>query len=196
MKTIIIFFILFLFSLSAFTAPTASPKEVKKLEQDVKQEIVKVSLPPLPAQVDGRIIKIQYGLGIGDVGGGEVLSGSEKNLNIGCYSKLNKVLGWGTHVGIISVEDVTAGYAFVQFGSVLHPFDWMYVDHYFGPGYVMKGNSKISEGLNFSMHMGIGWRDPVKGTTIGMNWKHISNAGMRKPNKGMDFILIQVGIPI
>lgn len=189
-----IFIFLFLTIASAFAAPTTPKKEVIKLEQAVKQEIVQAYM--LPVASDERIIKVQYGLGIGDVANGEVLNGSEKNLNIGCYSKLNRILGWGTHIGMVSAENITSGYAFVQFGSVLHPFDWMYVDHYFGPGYVMKGNSKIAEGLNFSMHIGIGWRDPMKGTTIGMNWKHISNAGIRKPNKGMDFVLIQVGIPI
>ena len=87
-------------------------------------------------------------------------------------------------------------YVFAQFGSVLHPFEWMYIDHYFGPGYISKGNEKISGGLNFSMHMGMGWRDPDSGTTVGMNWKHISNAGLSKPNKGMDFLLVQVGYPL
>lgn len=194
--TILISFIIGFVSTFAQASPISSNKEVKKLEESMKQEIAKASTDQLLAPHNRRTIKIQYGLGIGDVAEGEVLNGSEKNVNIGCYSKLNKVLGWGTHVGLISAEGISAGYAFVQFGSVLHPFDWMYVDHYFGPGYVMEGNSKIAEGINFSMHMGIGWRDPIKGTTIGMNWKHISNAGIRKPNKGMDFVLIQVGIPI
>ncbi len=145
---------------------------------------------------EGPLIKVQYGLGIGDVSDGEVFNGSEKSLNVGYYNKLNKVLGWDVHGGILTDGDITSGYVFLQFGSVLHPFDWMYVDHYFGPGFLTKSNSKLTGHLQFSMHMGIGWRDPVKGTTIGMNWKHVSNAGIQSPNKGMDFLLIQVGIPI
>ena len=186
MKTILIFAILTLFSIGSFAAD-----EIVKEGPKVKAE---ASMDPLPH--NGTILKAQYGLGLGDVADGEILNGSERNFNIGCYSKLNKVLGWGTHVGLISAEDETSYYAFAQFGSELHPFEWMYVDHYFGPGYVSKGNSKMSEGLNFSMHMGMGWRDPVAGTTIGMNWKHISNAGLREPNRGMDFLLVQVGYPL
>lgn len=193
MKTIIIFLTLFL-TLFLFLTTSFATGHAKPL--DKTEKTLEAPMDPLPMAHDGPIIKVQYGLGIGDVANGEVLNGSERNLNVGYYSKLNKVLGWGTHIGLLTANGVDSGYAFVQFGSVLHPFDWMYVDHYFGPGYVMKGNSKIAEGINFSMHIGIGWRDPVKGTTIGMNWKHISNAGIRNPNKGMDFILIQVGIPI
>lgn len=145
---------------------------------------------------DGPMIKAQYGLGLGDIANGEAFNGSERNLNVGYYNKLNKVLGWDVHGGILTADDITSGYVFVQFGSVLHPFDWLYIDHYFGPGFITKGNSKVSGGLNFSMHMGMGWRDPNTRMTIGMNWKHISNAGLRKPNKGMDFVLVQVGFPL
>lgn len=143
---------------------------------------------------EGAKLKAQYGLGFGDKD--DVLDGSEKSLNVGYYNKLNSILGWDVHVGLVSAEGIDSGYVFAQFGSELHPFDWMYVDHYFGPGYVHKGNSKISAGLNFSMHMGAGWRDPDEGTTVGLNWKHISNAGLRQPNKGMDFVLVQVGYPL
>lgn len=143
---------------------------------------------------DGPLIKAQYGLGFGS--NGNILNSSEKNFNVGYYNKLSKVLGWDIHGGILTEGGQTSGYTFAQFGLVLHPFDWMYVDHYFGPGYVTKGNNKISGGLNFSIHIGMGWRDPNARMTVGLNWKHISNAGITQPNRGMDFWLVQVGIPI
>jgi len=55
-------------------------------------------------------------------------------------------------------------------------------------------DSMLGGHLQFNNDLGLGIRD-CNGYSIGMNYKHISSAGIFTPNQGRDFLMIKMGIP-
>jgi hypothetical protein len=61
----------------------------------------------------------------------------------------------------------------------------------FGPSYISKTNFAIkskSTHLQFSDEMGIGISDPNQRIRLDFTYRHVSNADLKKPNNGMNFI--------
>lgn len=138
------------------------------------------------------IIKIQYGIAMTP----KLFNSSVKSVNIGYYSNLRKALSWNVNGGYFgdNNDDVNAGYACAQFGAALHPFSWAFVENYFGPCYFhgLEDSKKLSGNLQFATNIGAGWRDPETGSEIGLNFKHFSNAGIKKPNLGVDLFMLSL----
>ena len=76
------------------------------------------------------------------------------------------------------------------------PGHWAFVENYFGPCYLTKTADKLTGHFQFSTHIGFGWRDPKTRNELGLNWKHFSNAGIKKPNIGRDLIMLSMGFGI
>ncbi len=140
-------------------------------------------------------IKVQYGVGFSP---DKLLDSSRKSINVGYYAALRGPVSWNVNGGYLGDDevDLDAVYACAQFGAALHPFDWMFVENYFGPCYFDKAKGRLSGHLQFATNIGAGWRDPDTGSEIGLNWKHFSNAGISKPNVGIDLIMLSVGFGI
>lgn len=60
----------------------------------------------------------------------------------------------------------------------------------FGPSYIKTvDHVQLGSHLEFDIEGGIGMKD--KGLSLGLFYKHFSNAGFKQPNMGRDFITIQ-----
>lgn len=136
-------------------------------------------------------IKFQYGVGFNE---DTVIDDALRSINVGHYWKLNESVSWAISGGYYgdSRADLDTGYACAQFGTSLKPFDWMFVENYFGPCYFHETRGALSGHLQFATNLGAGWRDPSTGSEIGLNWKHFSNAGLQKPNVGADLLMLSL----
>lgn len=72
---------------------------------------------------------------------------------------------------------------------------YFYVENYLGIAYVDKPDSQLGIPFEFTEEFGIGVKDK-KGRSTGIQWKHFSNAGISPVNKGRDFLLINIGMPL
>ena len=135
-------------------------------------------------------LKIQYGVGIDPV---KVFNDRLRSINIGYYGNLEKSTSWAITGGWLaeSSNALNTGYGCAQFGVELRPLSFMYVDNYFGPCYFHEAHGFISGKLQFATNLGIGWRDKT-GSQIGLNWKHFSNAGIKRPNIGLDLVMFNL----
>lgn len=145
-------------------------------------------------EVDSTV-KIQYGVGFNE---DTVIDDDVKSINVGYYMSLNHPVSWNVNGGYFGDKgaDLDAGYLCAQFGAALNPFDWMFVENYFGPCYFTETKGALSGHLQFATNIGAGWRDPDTGSEIGLNWKHFSNAGLSKPNIGRDLLMLSVAFGI
>ena len=67
-----------------------------------------------------------------------------------------------------------------------------YLESYWGVAFITGLDRRLSSPVQFTQDLGVGVQDK-SGRYLGVTWKHISNAGLTQPNRGRDFILIQVG---
>jgi lipid A 3-O-deacylase len=58
------------------------------------------------------------------------------------------------------------------------------------PAYRARGR-RFSTEFNFGDHLAVGYRWPVTGDEIALRLQHFSNAGIRRPNPGEDFVQVR-----
>lgn len=71
----------------------------------------------------------------------------------------------------------------------------LYAEVFSGPSLISNTDNRLSTVLQFKHDIGIGVLGKDK-VGIGINYSHLSNAGIKLPNAGRDFILIKLTIPI
>jgi len=135
-------------------------------------------------------IKLKYGVGVDP---DKILDDTYRAIDIGYYAALEKSVSWAVTAGYYGDKsiDLDTFYGCAQFGVELHPASFMYIDNYFGPCYFHEAQGLISGKLQFATNMGIGWRDST-GSQVGLNLKHFSNAGIKKPNTGTNLIMFNM----
>lgn len=69
-----------------------------------------------------------------------------------------------------------------------------YAQSLWGAGVVTTRDSMLGGNFQFNQDLGLGLKDS-RGVGIGLNYKHISSAGIFKPNEGRDFFAIKLTIP-
>ena len=72
--------------------------------------------------------------------------------------------------------------------------DWFYIHSFWGLALITHTDSKLSTPYQFMQDLGLGFEGDNK-VRIGLNYKHISNAGIKEPNRGRDFLQIKIQIP-
>lgn len=70
----------------------------------------------------------------------------------------------------------------------------MVVRSLWGIGAISTPDTVLGGMFQFNQDFYVGLTDD-RGTSVGLDYKHISSAGIYKPNRGRDFITIQVSIP-
>jgi len=71
----------------------------------------------------------------------------------------------------------------------------LYVNFFQGIAGITGKDTVLGGPVQFVEDLGIGIRDQKTKTSIGLHYKHMSSAGIFKPNLGRDFIGIQVMLP-
>lgn len=67
----------------------------------------------------------------------------------------------------------------------------IYTSTYWGVALISNPDNRLSSPFNFMGDLSVGLTDGRR--YIGVNYKHLSNAGLSLPNKGRDFVSIEVG---
>ena len=82
--------------------------------------------------------------------------------------------------------------AYTQFSMGLEPdLGKWFVNYFFGPSYVLRTDALLGSHWQFFQEVGIGVKD-YRGIRLGIVAKHLSNAGIIRPNKGRNFINLRV----
>jgi hypothetical protein len=87
----------------------------------------------------------------------------------------------------------SSGFGFYSAGIEVKP-GYFLVRSLWGVGLITSPDSMLGGPFQFTQDLMIGVRDDKK-NAIGIVYKHISSAGIELPNKGRDFITIQLEIP-
>lgn len=132
---------------------------------------------------------IEYGQGIQD--NSHLLSGGRT------YSLLGVLHARSSFGGIIdkSLEKGRSSTAFLngQIGVDLQK-DHLFFEGYTGPGLISSQDDRLSSPYQLFSNASLGVR--ALGLDAKVGYMHISNAGMKGPNLGRDFILFGIGLPL
>lgn len=140
-------------------------------------------------------LRLSYGLGTEESLG---IDSTVKGLGA-AYIKHWDVVSLKWELGTMSdskLADPFLPYSTIQFGTQIKPWDWFYVENYFGPGYVSQTTDKLGSNFQFFLDLGLGFKEPNTGAALGWGYQHISNAGIVQPNIGQNVMKIQVGFPL
>jgi hypothetical protein len=60
-----------------------------------------------------------------------------------------------------------------------------------------RGDRRFSTAFNFGDHIGIGWRpESWRGGEVSLRFQHFSNAGLKQPNPGDNFVQLRLRLPL
>jgi len=88
----------------------------------------------------------------------------------------------------------SSAYGAYQIGLVASN-DILYADFFTGASLISQSDSRLSTPFEFKHDIGIGVVGKNK-VGIGINYSHLSNAGIKQPNLGRDLIQFKVVMPI
>lgn len=83
------------------------------------------------------------------------------------------------------------GFGSYEIGLDITTPSGIYTKFFIGPGLMTQTDTRISSIPEINTDMEVGLRD-TKGSSIGFNYHHISNAGFFPPNLGRDFMGLKV----
>lgn len=114
------------------------------------------------------------------------------NMSHPLYGKLWNRVGYGHWFE--AGDGKSGGVAAYSLGTRIEA-DPLFADLYWGVGYATNpDNVYLSGHLQFVNDLAVGvMRD---GVGVGAGYRHVSNAGIKTPNQGRDFFLLQVRFPI
>ena len=72
---------------------------------------------------------------------------------------------------------------------------YLYVQSLWGVAAITTKDSYLGGNFQFNQDFSLGVKD-ARGVAIGLNYKHMSSAGIFTPNVGRDFISIRLGVPL
>jgi hypothetical protein len=72
---------------------------------------------------------------------------------------------------------------------------YLYAQALVGPSLISAPDSALGGHFQFNNDIALGLRDPDTKATIGLSYKHVSSAGLERPNRGRDFIMFRVSLP-
>lgn len=93
-----------------------------------------------------------------------------------------------TEIGYIKdSQDINAWSLFRSYG-IQFKADW-YFRAVAGMGLISKKGNRLGGNFQFTEEIELGYKQ------VGLGYKHISNAGIQKPNLGRDFLQLSINIP-
>ncbi len=144
----------------------------------------------IPILGDYGTINLKYGLGFLQSQGSQVASlGYQSNIYKGIAHQL-EVGGWPDRIGSRS----SSMYGEYSLGLRLLKPDY-YLESMHGIGMISNPDALLGGRFQFFHDIGGGIRDK-DGYSMGLVVKHVSSAGINKPNIGRNFIGVKLGFPI
>lgn len=133
----------------------------------------------------------KYGLGLN---GGTT---DMKTFAFGYQSPLGLVFDYQLEGGMY-VDNTEAqgliGYINADVGLSVISKSGIYAKIFFGPALITQPDDRLSSILEFNHDLEAGFVDK-RGVSLGVNYKHMSNAGLFPPNLGRDMLLLKLQIP-
>jgi hypothetical protein len=87
----------------------------------------------------------------------------------------------------------SSGYAASGLGVEIDSY--LYGSFYFGPALISCPDNLLAGNLQFNTDLTIGLKDK-RGLKLGVGYKHLSNAGIKEPNIGREFVYMGLTFPI
>jgi hypothetical protein len=87
-----------------------------------------------------------------------------------------------------------AGVGKLQLGVKPGPHTGLYAFAFVGPAGITATDSRLGSHFQFATDAGVGIRDMNNFVNIG--YSHISNAGIKLPNKGRDYVVFTIGVSL
>lgn len=121
------------------------------------------------------------------------------NATLGYQKELLYLLSYQIEVGGWSDKRIDLGrrssmYGSYSIGSTVNA-SYMYAEAFLGVAGITNPDSYLGGHFQFNNDLGIGFRDKY-GKRIGINYKHMSSAGLYNPNVGRDFLLLKLSFDI
>lgn len=142
-------------------------------------------------------LTFKYGVGVGLPEQGSIAE--VKLFELGYQVPLTEVIHHKLGVGVWadsrnSDQRKSAGYGSYSLGVRVEPGGF-YAESFWGVAGITHTDQLLSSVFEFTQDFAVGAQDR-KGRFIGVSYKHFSNAGITLPNRGRDFVIINVGFPI
>lgn len=143
-------------------------------------------------------LNLKYGVGFGATDSQNM--SEVKYLSLGIQGPISSLFRAKFDVGAwFDSKEGSTGRKSSSFGSAAIGYrvepGYFYVENYFGTALIEHPDSQLGIPFEFTEEFGFGVKDN-RGRSTGIQWKHFSNAGISPINKGRDFILVNIGIPL
>jgi len=139
---------------------------------------------------------IKYGIGV--AGSAKDSIAESKTIALGYKEKLLGAFAYQLEGGFWtdSRKDLgRTGSAFASSSLGLNiEAGYFYTHAFCGPAVITDKDSMLGGHFQFNNDIGLGVKDK-DGYSMGVNYKHISSAGIFTPNQGRDFLTIKLGVP-
>jgi len=149
----------------------------------------------VPFYSHGISFEASYGLGAENSLGP---TAKIKTLNLGVHNVLPKNLCYKFSTGAYwdVSRDLVSLLTFIQAGPRIEPLPFLYFENLIGPGFISKKDDLLGSHFQFAIDLGFGFQTPGTKVAIGLNFRHISNAGIKKPNHGRNFWTLNLSVPL
>lgn len=137
---------------------------------------------------------LKYGLGMNN---GNFPNTSVKLISLGRIAPLYSLIDYQLEGGIFddnSQPQGIIGFAGASLG-VRTKSPGLYASFFIGPSLVTETDTRLASIFEFNNDLEVGVRDS-RGLSIGINYKHFSNAGLTPNNIGRDFFTIKLTLPL
>lgn len=147
-----------------------------------------------PSTVYGGTM-LRYGVGI--LGSAEYGTTETKIFSVGYEEDILGIFITQWELGLFTDQGghgrSSSGFGNVSLGVEVNP-GYFVLRSLWGIGGITTPDSMLGGLFEFNQDLFLGVRDD-KNKMIGLNYKHISSAGIYSPNHGRDFITVQVEVP-
>lgn len=145
----------------------------------------------IPISSFSQVIGFKEGIGITNSFTGNITA-----FSLSWEDRYNQILKQKTEFGLWTDKMKNhsgSGYGAYSLGIKVIPNSF-YLEAYLGGAFVTHTDKLLSTHFEFMHDLGFGLQDGRK--SIGLNFKHLSNAGIKKPNIGRNFVQLSVKFPL
>lgn len=139
----------------------------------------------------------RIGVGVGNSGVGSI--SETKIISFGWHDKLfgpffQQIEGGAWFDSRDDLGRKSSAFGGYSLGMHVQTVTGVYASYSVGPAVISHTDALLGGNFQFNNDFGFGISDE-SGYKIGLNYKHLSSAGIFKPNYGRDFLMLKLSIP-